>query len=209
MAQAVAGVGIGLVRLVRDPALPKGGADRFGLGPGQAEQRAAVHPRLGRMPRAVQPGAPGQPQQQRFGLVICSMGRCDGIYPLFQQAQSRHSAGGGPSPPRRGAAATTFGQFCRVEHPQRHPQPGAGLPAQRLRPGRRLRRAGRGSHGRPRGCSRTSGCSARSRSSSAMLSAPPETAAPAAAAAPGQTAGPAGQSAYSPAILISSSFISV
>ena len=35
--------------------------------------------------RAVQPGAPGQPQQQRLRLVICSMGGCDPVYPLFAQ----------------------------------------------------------------------------------------------------------------------------
>ncbi len=82
MAQAVAGVGIGLVRLVGHPACP-GGAERFGLGPGQAQQRPQIAPAPGPDAcRAVQPGAPGQPQQQRFGLVICSMGRCNGIYPL-------------------------------------------------------------------------------------------------------------------------------
>ena len=78
----------------------------------------------------MQPGAPGQPQQQRFGLVICSMGRCHGIYPLFAQAfKAGIAQAAGPVLPGVGRRRIhRVGQFCRVEHPQRHPQCPAGLP---------------------------------------------------------------------------------
>ena len=83
MAQPVAGVGVGVVGLIGDPRLPRSPADGLGLGTAQAEQRAQVAPApWPDAARAVQPGAARQPQQQRFGLVICSMGCGNGIYPL-------------------------------------------------------------------------------------------------------------------------------
>ncbi len=74
----------------------------------------------------MQPGAPGQPEQQRLGLVTCSMGRCNAVYPLCQQL------------PEAGVAETARpvlpgmgrhrANLSRAENPQRQTQPGAGLP---------------------------------------------------------------------------------
>ena len=59
VAQAVAGVVVPRVRLVRHPALPAGPADSLRLCPGQAQQRAAVAGAFGAdAPCPVQPGAP-------------------------------------------------------------------------------------------------------------------------------------------------------
>ena len=131
VAQPVAGVGIGVVGLVGDPRLSCSPADGLGLGAAQAEQRTQVAPApWPDAARTVQTGAARQPQQQRFGLVICSMGRCHGIYPLFAQAfKAGIAQAAGPVLPGVGRRHThRVGQFCRVEHPQRHPQCPAGLP---------------------------------------------------------------------------------
>ena len=127
MAQPVAGVGIGIVGLVGDPRLPRCPADGLGLGAAQAEQRTQVAPApWPDAARPVQPGAARQPQQQRFGLVICSMGRSDGIYPLpLQLRKGRVTQTARPVLPgvRRGQC-----QLCGMEHPQRHTQAGAFSP---------------------------------------------------------------------------------
>ena len=127
VAQPVAGVGIGVVGLVGDPRLPRCPADGLGLGAAQAEQRAQVAPTpWPDAARTVQPGAARQPQQQRFGLVICSMGRGDGIYPLsLQLHKGRVAQTACPVLPGvcRGQC-----QLCGVEHPQRHAQAGAFSP---------------------------------------------------------------------------------
>ena len=124
MAQPVAGVGIGGIRLVRHPALLKGGAERFGLGPGQAQQRAAVAGPPGPdAPCPVQPGTPGQPEQQGLGLVSSSMGRCNAVYPACQQLGKAGIAEfAGPVLP--GMGRHSHSHICRVEDCQRHPQPG-------------------------------------------------------------------------------------
>ena len=133
VAQPVAGVGIGVVGLVGDPRLPRCPTDSLGLGAAQAEQRAQVAPApWPDAARPVQPGAARQPQQQRFRLVICSMGRSDGIYPLpLQLRKGRVAQTARPVLPgvRRGR-----GQLCGVEHPQRHAQAGALCPHKGLVP---------------------------------------------------------------------------
>ena len=138
MAQAVAGVGIGLVRLVRHPALLKGGAERFGLGPGQAQQRAAVAGPPGPdTPCPVQPGAPGQPEQQGLGLVSSSMGRCNAVYPACQQlGEAGIAEFAGPVLP--GMGRHSHSHICRAENCQRHPQPGTLSPNKGFVPVRSL-----------------------------------------------------------------------
>ena len=85
MAQTVAGVVVGVVGLVGDPAFAAGAADGLGVGPRQAEQRPQIARAAGPdARRAVETGASGQPEQQRLGLVTPSMGSCDGIYPVGQ-----------------------------------------------------------------------------------------------------------------------------
>ena len=84
----------------------------------------------------MQTGAARQPQQQRFGLVICSMGRSDGIYPLpLQLHKGRVAQTARPVLPgvRRGQC-----QLSGMEHPQRQAQPGADLPDEGFVPVRRL-----------------------------------------------------------------------
>ena len=138
MAQAVAGVGIGLVRLVRHPALLKGGAERFGLGPGQAQQRAAVTGSPGPdAPCPVQPGAPGQPEQQGLSLVSSSMGRCNAVYPACQQLGEAGIAESA-SPVLPGMGRHSHSHICRAENCQRHPQPGTLGPDKSFVPVRSL-----------------------------------------------------------------------
>ena len=133
VAQPVAGVGIGVVGLIGDPQLSCCPADGLGLGTAQAKQRAQVAPApWPDAARTVQPGAARQPQQQRFGLVICSMGCGDGIYPLpLQLRKGRVAQTARPVLPgvHRGR-----GQLCRMEHPQRHAQAGAFRPHKGLVP---------------------------------------------------------------------------
>ena len=133
MAQPVAGVGIGVVGLVGDPRLSCCPADGLGLGTAQAKQRAQVAPApWPDAARTVQPSAARQPQQQRFGLVICSMGRGDGIYPLpLQLRKGRVTQTARPVLP---GVCRGRGQLCRMEHPQRHAQAGAFRPHKGLVP---------------------------------------------------------------------------
>ena len=133
VAQPVAGVGIGVVGLVGDPRLSCCPTDGLGLGAAQAEQRAQVAPApWPDAARPVQPGAACQPQQQRFGLVICSMGRSDGIYPLpLQLRKGRVAQTARPVLP---GVCRGRGQLCGMEHPQRHAQAGAFCPHKGLVP---------------------------------------------------------------------------
>ncbi len=85
-AQPVAGVGIGHIRLVRDPWLPRRPAEVLCLVAAQTEQRAQILPALGADARcAVQPGAPRKAEQQCFRLIVFSMGSCKCVYPLLQK----------------------------------------------------------------------------------------------------------------------------
>ena len=72
MAQRVAGVVVGVVGLVGDPAFAAGAADGLGVGPRQAEQRPQIARAAGPdARRAVEAGASGQPEQLSFdGKVI-------------------------------------------------------------------------------------------------------------------------------------------
>ena len=78
----------------------------------------------------MQPRAPGQPQQQGLSLIICSMGRCNDIYPLPAQTRKAGIAQAArpvlPGMFRR--QAHFVGHLCSMEHPQRHTQPGAFRP---------------------------------------------------------------------------------
>ena len=116
------------------------------------------------------------------------------LSPLRTGVQSRHSAGGGPSPPRRGAAAHPP---CRPVLPRGTPAAAPPVPrrpaAQRLRPGRRRRRAGRGSHGRLRGCSRTPAAAPATGAAAPCCRPRRKPPPPAAAAAPDTKAGSAGR----------------
>jgi len=128
VAQAVAGVVVPRVRLVRHPHLPEGGAERFGLGPGQAQQWAAVTgPPRPDAPCPVQPGAPGQPEQQRLCLVTCSMGRRNAVYPLLPQLfKTGVAEAAGPILPGMGRHRKA--NLRRTKDPQRQAQLRAGLP---------------------------------------------------------------------------------
>ena len=130
-AHPVAGIGIGRVRLICDPCLPGCTAEAFGILPGKSQQWPQVAPAL--WPdacRTVQPRAPGQPQQQGLSLIICSMGRCNDIYPLPAQTRKAGIAQAArpvlPGMFRR--QAHFVGHLCSMEHPQRHTQPGAFRP---------------------------------------------------------------------------------
>ena len=85
----------------------------------------------------MQPGAPGQPEQQGLGLVSSSMGRCNAVYPACQQlgkASIAESAG----PVLPGMVRHSHSHICRVEDCQRHPQPGTLGPDKSLVPVRSL-----------------------------------------------------------------------
>ena len=58
------------------------------------------------------------------------MGRCNGVYPLFAQTRKTGiTQTAGPVLPRMFRRQAHFiGQLGRVEHPQWHAQPGAGVP---------------------------------------------------------------------------------
>ena len=138
VAQAVAGVVVPRVRLVRHPALPAGHADSLRLCPGQAQQRAAVAGAFGAdAPCPVQPGAPGQPEQQRLCLVTCSMGRRNAVYPLLPQLfKTGVAEAAGPILPGMGRHRKA--NLRRAEDPQRQTQLRAGLPHKSFVPVGRL-----------------------------------------------------------------------
>ena len=127
VAQPVAGVGIRKVGPVGDPSLARRAAVRLHLGPGQAQQRPDVKvPRRADAPRPVQPGAPRQPEQQRFRLVSDSMGRGDAVYPPGVHPRKAGVAQGpGPGLPAAGQGQAVLPGAADL---QRHPQPGAFLP---------------------------------------------------------------------------------
>ena len=135
VAQAVAGVVVGLVGLVCHPRLPAGAANGLGVGPGQAEQGPQVaRPAGPDARRAVEARSPGQPEQQRLGLITSSMGRCDGVYPLCQQPpEAGVPQTARPVLPGLRPAHLCF-QLSGMEDPQRQTQPGAGLPDEGLVP---------------------------------------------------------------------------
>ena len=125
VAQPVAGVGIGGVRLVRHPALAACRADLLGLRAGQAEQRAAEAGAAGPDARgAVETGSPRQPEQQRLGLVSSSMGGGDRIYPTGPQSIEAGIAEL-PRPVLPRMHRNGSAHVSRMEHAQRHIQPGA------------------------------------------------------------------------------------
>ena len=125
VAQPVAGVGIGGVRLVRHPALAACRADLLGLRAGQAEQRAAETGAAGPDARcAVETGPPRQPEQQRLGLVSSSMGGGDRIYPTGPQSIEAGIAEL-PRPVLPRMHRNGSAHVSRMEHAQRHVQPGA------------------------------------------------------------------------------------
>ena len=71
----------------------------------------------------MQPGAPGQPEQQGLGLVSSSMGRCNAVYPACQQlGKAGIAESAGPVLP--GMGWHNHSHICRAEDCQRHPQPG-------------------------------------------------------------------------------------
>ena len=123
-AHPVAGIGIGFVRLVRHPALPGCTAEAFGILPGKGQQRPQIRPASG--PDAccaVHPRTPGQTQQQGLRLIICSMGCCNGVYPLSAQTLKAGVAqAAGPILP---GMFQHRAKLFRMEHPQRHAQTGA------------------------------------------------------------------------------------
>ena len=139
VAQTVAGVVVGVVGLVGDPAFAAGAADGLGVGPRQAEQRPQIARTAGPdARRAVEAGASGQPEQQRLGLVTPSMGSCDGIYPVGQHPlKAGIPQAARPVLPRPGLSCLGF-QLSGMEHPQRQAQPGADLPDEGFVPVRRL-----------------------------------------------------------------------
>ena len=125
MAQPVPGVGVGVVGLVLHPALAAAGAEAFRLPAGQAQQRVAeTLPLWPDARRAVEPGAPRQPEQQRFRLVSSSMGGSNGGYPFGVQGV-KTGAAQFPGPVLPGAGRHGKAHVRRVKHPQRHAQPPA------------------------------------------------------------------------------------
>ena len=85
----------------------------------------------------MQPGAPGQPEQQGLGLVSSSMGRCNAVYPACQQlGKAGIAESAGPVLP--GMGRYSHSHICRAENCQRHPQPGTLGPDKSFVPVRSL-----------------------------------------------------------------------
>ena len=127
MAETVAGVGVRQVGFIGDPLLAAGNAIGFHLDPGQTEQRADIEvPHRPDAPGPVEPGPPGQPEQQGFRLICNSMGRGNAVYPFpVKPPETGIPEAAGPRFPARGIGQTLL---PRPEHPQGHPQTGTFRP---------------------------------------------------------------------------------